>query len=121
MSPSIFNALSAQPSGSDPGAGLRPLQWRPLRRPVRPSGRSIAGHRARSDFSKGPEELLEHRPDRVNWSVPAISSVLILVFSTWAILMPGNAQISMNSLVIWIATNVGWYHVLTVTLVVGFI
>lgn len=35
--------------------------------------------------------------------------------------MPGNAQISMNSLVIWIATNLGWYHVLTVTLVVGFI
>lgn len=71
--------------------------------------------------ARAPEELLEHRPDRVNWGVLAILSVLILVFSAWAILMPGNARISMNSLAIWITTNFGWYYVLTVTLVVGFI
>jgi len=76
---------------------------------------------SRSDLSKGPQELLEHRPDRVNWPVLTFSSVVILAFSIWAIVVPGEARVTMQSTVDWIATNLGWYYVVTMTLVVGFV
>ncbi|HRO61421.1 MAG TPA: BCCT family transporter [Burkholderiaceae bacterium] len=76
---------------------------------------------SRSDLSKGPQELLEHRTARINWRVLAISSAVILAFSIWAILTPGDARTTMKQVVDWIATNLGWYYVLTVTLVIGFV
>ena len=76
---------------------------------------------SRSDLSKGPEELLEHRPDRINWGVLLISSVVILAFSIWAILVPDDARARMKMAVDWIATNLGWYYVVTMTLVIGFV
>ena len=76
---------------------------------------------SRSDLSKGPTELLEHRKGRINWGVLVISSVIVLAFSIWAILMPDGARTTMHSVVNWIATNLGWYYVLTVTLVIGFV
>lgn len=76
---------------------------------------------ARSDLSKGPQELLVDRTARVNWRVLLISSVVILAFSTWAILVPGDARTTMKTVVDWIATNLGWYYVLTMTLVTGFV
>jgi choline/glycine/proline betaine transport protein len=36
-------------------------------------------------------------------------------------LMPEGAQTTMHAAVNWIATNLGWYYVLTVTLVIGFV
>ena len=76
---------------------------------------------SRSDLSKGPTELLEHRKARINWRVLIISSVVILGFSVWAMLMPDGARTTMLAAVDWIATNLGWYYVLTVTLVIGFV
>jgi choline/glycine/proline betaine transport protein len=76
---------------------------------------------SRSDLSKGPEELLEHRAARINWGVLLISSVVILAFSIWAVLTPDDARTTMKLAVVWIATNLGWYYVLTVTLVIGFV
>ncbi len=76
---------------------------------------------SRSDLSKGPEELLEHRTARINWGVLVISSVVILAFSVWAILSPADARTSMKTAVDWIAANLGWYYVLTMTLVIGFV
>lgn len=76
---------------------------------------------SRSDLSKGPEELLEQRHTRVNWQVLGISSAVILAFSIWAIALPVNARTTMKSTVDWIATNLGWYYVLTVTFVIGFV
>ena len=35
--------------------------------------------------------------------------------------MPSGARDTMLSAVNWIATNLGWYYVLTVTLVIGFV
>src|SRR5690554_2833601 len=69
---------------------------------------------SRSDLSKGPEELLEQRRTRINWQVLAISSAVILAFSIWAMILPVNARTAMKSTVTWIATNLGWYYVLTV-------
>ena len=76
---------------------------------------------SRSDLSRGPQELLEHREARINWSVLLISSVLILAFSVWAILTPGNARVSMKGAVDWIAMSLGWYYVVTMALVIGFV
>lgn len=76
---------------------------------------------SRSDLSRGPEELLEHRASRVNWQVLVISAVVILAFSVWAIALPAEARIAMKAAVDWIALNLGWYYVLTVTLVIGFV
>ncbi len=76
---------------------------------------------SRSDLSKGPQELLEDRTVRINWRVLVTSSVVILAFSILAILMPGDARTTMKRAVDWIATNLGWYYVLTMTLVIGFV
>jgi choline/glycine/proline betaine transport protein len=76
---------------------------------------------SRGDLSKGPEELLEDRTSRINWRVLVASSVMILAFSIWAILMPEDARATMKAAVVWIARSLGWYYVLTVTLVIGFV
>lgn len=76
---------------------------------------------SRSDLSKGPQELLEHRSARISWGVLIISSLVILAFSIWAILLPDEARTTMKSTVDWIASNLGWYYVVTMTLVIGFV
>src|SRR5690606_4608265 len=76
---------------------------------------------SRSDLSRGPQALLERRASRSNWSVLLISSVVILMFSIWAIATPDEARITMKATVDWIALNLGWYYVLTMTLVIGFV
>ena len=76
---------------------------------------------SREDLSKGPEELFEHRAVQINWSVLVIASAVILAFSIWAIALPDDARTTMKAAVDWIATNLGWYYVLTVTLVISFV
>ncbi|KMM85271.1 choline/glycine/proline betaine transport protein [Pseudomonas taetrolens] len=76
---------------------------------------------SRSDLSKGPEEVLEDREAHINWSVLLISSLVILAFSIWAIVMPDEARTTMKTAVDWIAINLGWYYVVTITLVIGFV
>ena len=76
---------------------------------------------SRNDLSRGPGELIEDRTTRINWGVLAISSAVILAFSSWVILMPDDARLHMQATVHWIARNLGWYYVLTVTLVIGFV
>lgn len=76
---------------------------------------------SRSDLSKGPQELIEDPAVRINWRVLLISSMVILAFSIWAIVVPDEARTTMKTAVDWIATNLGWYYVLTMTLVIGFV
>ncbi len=118
---------AAQPSRPAPNAP--PAKWHPPlersrfggteRRPERPVDDDAPV--SRSDLSKGPQELLEHRTARINKGVLVISSVVILAFSVWAIRMPDDARTTMKTAVDWIATNLGWYYVLTMTLVIGFV
>lgn len=76
---------------------------------------------SRSDLSKGHQELLEYSTIRINWQVLLVSSLVILAFSIWAIVMPDDTRTTMKIAVDWIATNLGWYYVLTMTLVIGFV
>jgi len=76
---------------------------------------------SRSDLSKGPQELLEYPRAYINWGVLLLSSAVILAFSIWAIAAPDGARTMMKKAVDWIAMNLGWYYVLTMTLVIGFV
>ncbi|WP_255770774.1 choline BCCT transporter BetT [Pseudarthrobacter sulfonivorans] len=68
-----------------------------------------------------PAELTKERAPKVNWRVFIIGSVIIIAFSIWAMLMPAGAQSTMKTVVSWIAENLGWFYVLTVTVVIGFV
>ncbi|ALV45113.1 choline transporter [Arthrobacter alpinus] len=70
---------------------------------------------------KGPAEMRTAPGPRVNWRVLIISAAIVLAFSIWAMAMPVEAKATMHAVVIWIATNLGWYYVLTITLVVLFV
>ncbi|QTG81624.1 choline BCCT transporter BetT [Arthrobacter crystallopoietes] len=72
-------------------------------------------------LSKGPTELAEHRGPRINWRVLIIAAVIVIAFSIWAMVTPAHASDTMLSVVTWIAVNLGWFYVLTITLVVLFV
>ncbi|WP_372699127.1 choline BCCT transporter BetT [Arthrobacter sp. JSM 101049] len=74
-----------------------------------------------NELSKGPAELAEHRGPRVNWRVFIISAAIVLAFSIWAMILPDQAATIMQTAVTWIATNLGWFYVLTITLVILFV
>ena len=70
---------------------------------------------------KGPAELAVQPGPKVNWRVLVISAGIVLAFSVWAIAMPVQAEESLHAVVTWIAVNLGWYYVLTITLVIMFV
>ncbi|GAA4282535.1 choline BCCT transporter BetT [Brevibacterium daeguense] len=75
-----------------------------------------------TELLRGPEELNADRSGpRVNWRVFLISSLVIIAFSVWAMVTPDSAATTMKSVVGWIAQNLGWYYVLTVTIVIVFV
>lgn len=73
------------------------------------------------ELSKGPTELAENRGSRVNWRVFVIAAVVIAAFSLWAMLAPTNAADVMSDVVIAMATNVGWFYVVTIVTVILFV
>ncbi|GHG60048.1 choline transporter BetT [Sinomonas cellulolyticus] len=74
-----------------------------------------------SELSRGPQEFAESRGPRVRWRVFIIASAIIVAFSVWAMATPANAAGTMHAVVEWIATNLGWFYVLTVALVIVFV
>ena len=73
------------------------------------------------EMQRGRTELAQHPGPRVNWRVFLIASIVIVAFSLWAILLPDTAQTTMKTAVDWIAENLGWYYVLTITIVILFV
>ncbi|MCZ2085745.1 MAG: choline BCCT transporter BetT [Flavobacteriales bacterium] len=76
---------------------------------------------SKSDLGKGAQKLWQNKTTQINWSVLIISSAVIASFSFWAIAMPEHAKSTMKLAVNWIATNLGWYYVLTMALVIFFV
>lgn len=58
---------------------------------------------------------------RPHWPVLIGSSVLIVGIAVWAMLLPDQAGGVIGSPVGWVATNLGWYYIVTATLVLGFV
>jgi choline/glycine/proline betaine transport protein len=73
------------------------------------------------ELSQAPAELIEAPGPKVNWRVFVISSAVIVAFSVWAMMMPAGAASTMKTVVAWIAENLGWFYVLTVTVVIVFV
>jgi choline/glycine/proline betaine transport protein len=66
--------------------------------------------------SSGPPERAP-----VNWPVFCGAAAIIVVFVVWAAVFPGQAETVIFGLMGWVATNFGWYYVLTATIVVVFV
>ncbi len=58
---------------------------------------------------------------KVNWRVFGVASAIIVVFSLWTMLFPTSADGTMKIVVAWIAQNLGWFYVVTVTAVIAFV
>lgn len=81
---------------------------------------AVSGPRGGSGSTSGVDASIE-RKARVNWRVFIISAVIIAAFSVWAMVLPHHASETMKTVVGWIAENLGWFYVLTVTVVIGFV
>ena len=57
----------------------------------------------------------------VNWPVFIGTSVIIVAFVLFAAIWPGTAETVIFGSMDWVATNFGWYYVLTATIVVVFV
>jgi choline/glycine/proline betaine transport protein len=57
----------------------------------------------------------------VNWPVFIGTAVIIVGFVLFAGIWPGTAETAIFGSMAWVATNFGWYYVLTATLVVIFV
>lgn len=66
-----------------------------------------------------PDEKPTHSP--VNKPVFITSAVLIVAFVLWAWLVPSQAESVIFGSMDWVAANLGWYYVLTITIVVVFV
>jgi choline/glycine/proline betaine transport protein len=73
------------------------------------------------ELSKAPAELAEEPGPKVNRRVFVIASAVIVAFSLWAMIVPDHAAGTMRTMVAWIAENLGWFYVLTITVVIGFV
>jgi len=58
---------------------------------------------------------------RVNLRVFVPSAIGILAIAFWAMLAPGHAESVIGSMVSWVSKNLGWYYILTATIVVVFV
>lgn len=76
---------------------------------------------SKNELKLGAQQLAAGKSTHVNWLVFIISSVVILAFSIWTIMLPDTASQIMQVTVNWIAVNLGWYYVITMTFVIAFI
>ena len=85
-----------------------------------PSGSTVV-HGADVPFDPGTAGKQSPRRSVVNWPVFLGASAIIVAFAVWAAVWPGTAETVIFGAMDWIATNFGWYYVLTVTTVVVFV
>ena len=57
----------------------------------------------------------------VNWRVLIAAAVVIIGLSAWAIAAPEQADAVIGGVVAWVASRLGWFYVLTATVVIGFV
>ncbi|ARU46763.1 choline BCCT transporter BetT [Corynebacterium silvaticum] len=60
-------------------------------------------------------------PARTNWPVFLASAAGILAVTLWAFIGRESAEKALGSITTWIATNFGWFYILTATVVIVFI
>src|SRR5699024_3100413 len=83
----------------------------PPAQPTHTSGAASPDHTPNVKSTKSP----------VNKPVFSTSAVLIVAFVLWAWLLPTQAESVIFGSMDWVADNLGWYYVLTITIVVVFV
>ncbi|WP_245533241.1 BCCT family transporter [Brevibacterium senegalense] len=73
------------------------------------------------EMQRGRTDLAQHAGPRVDWRVFLTASLVIVALSLWAMLTPDTAQTTMKAAVDWIAENLGWFYVVTITAVILFV
>ncbi|NKE09044.1 MULTISPECIES: choline BCCT transporter BetT [Kocuria] len=74
-----------------------------------------------------PEPALPRRTSAVptaplvNWWVLIVTGLVVIAVSVWAMIDPVQAETAIGSVVGWVATNLGWFYVLTSTVVIVFV
>ena len=58
---------------------------------------------------------------KANWPVFITSAVGILIVTIWAAVAGENAEQTLGAVTAWIATNLGWFYILTATIIVVFV
>ncbi|WP_129659433.1 choline BCCT transporter BetT [Rothia halotolerans] len=62
-----------------------------------------------------------HAPVRTNWTVFVGAALGILAVTGWALIAPDSASAALGAVVSWVAANLGWFYILTGTVVIVFI
>lgn len=57
----------------------------------------------------------------MNWTVLIVTGAIVIALSAWAIISPAQAETAIGTVVAWVATNLGWFYVLTSTVVIVFV
>ncbi|WP_246180024.1 choline BCCT transporter BetT [Kocuria coralli] len=57
----------------------------------------------------------------MNWLVLGVTGAIVIALSVWAIVAPAQAETSIVAIVSWVSANLGWFYVLTATVVVVFV
>ncbi len=58
---------------------------------------------------------------KANWPVFIVSSIGILIVTIWAAVAGESAEQTLGNVTGWIATNLGWFYILTATVIVVFV
>lgn len=74
-----------------------------------------------AELARGGAEVADQSGVKIKWPVLIISSAIIIAFSLWAIVAPTNASNTLQTIVLWIGNNLGWFYVVTVTIVIIFV
>ncbi|AWB81368.1 high-affinity choline transporter BetT [Corynebacterium yudongzhengii] len=80
-----------------------------------------ASHSASADTETQPEPQKKKRYSAVHKPVFFISAAMLTAFVIWAWLAPEQAETVIFGSMDWIATNLGWYYVLTAAVIVVFV
>lgn len=86
-----------------------------------PPSPGTVGHGAGDPLRREPLDQGGPRHSAVSWPVFIGASAIIVAFAAWAAIWPASAETAIFGSMSWIATNFGWYYVLTVTAVVVFV
>lgn len=98
---------------SDNKSGLRRMRVTAMRR--------LKAAANRPPIPVDKEDLADpSRPMRTNWRVFIASMALIVAMSAWAIFAPKSALDTVTSVVAWVTNNLGWFYVLTATIIIVF-
>ena len=76
---------------------------------------------AESYSSENEDPSITEKRSAVNWPVFAVSAGLMTVFVIAASVAPQQTDTVINTVKDWVATNLGWYYVLTAGIVVVFV